>query len=218
MPELQPKLFMLQFTNVRKSYHGRCVLEIPGLHLERGIYWLQGANGSGKTTLLRLIAGLTPFTGDIILNEVSIKREPVTFRQQVSWAEAEPLYPLYVRGEELVAFYQSVRKASSEQVKEIISIFRVDHFLSSAIGTYSSGMVKRLSLLLAFIGHPSLILLDEPLTTLEADMVPDVLQLIRRTHLSADTAFLLSSHHNLDQQFLPITNKLVLADQKVQVL
>ncbi|HYH14646.1 MAG TPA: ABC transporter ATP-binding protein, partial [Flavisolibacter sp.] len=84
---------MLEMTDVKKFYHTRLALQVPILHLDSGIYWIKGKNGSGKTTFLKMVAGLLPFDGDILLNKVSLKKKPTQYRKQISWAEAEPMYP-----------------------------------------------------------------------------------------------------------------------------
>ena len=206
---------MLEFKEVQKSYGQQEILSIPSMQLDKGIYWLQGANGSGKTTLLRMIAGLLPYKGDITFNGLSLRRDPVAYRRLVSWADAEPLYPAFLSGQDLVSFYQAIRKATREQVEELIGIFRVRSYLSVAIGAYSSGMIKRLSLVLAFIGSPSLIALDEPLVTLDREAIPDLYTLIRATHLRQGTSFLISSHQDLQADALPIEKTLMVSGQTI---
>ena len=88
---------MLNLSNVKKYYNKRLILEIPHLVIENGIFWIKGANGSGKTTLLKMIAGLLPFEGEIQLNQISLKISPVDYRQNIIWAEEEPLYPIWRR-------------------------------------------------------------------------------------------------------------------------
>src|ERR1700688_3993989 len=154
---------MLQFANVYKTYDQQPVLEISCLTLERNIYWLQGINGSGKTTFLSMLAGLIPFKGDILLDGINLRQNPLSYRRLVNFAEAEPLYPDFITGLELVRFYQDIRKASGVQTDLLVNLFKMHHFLSMPVGTYSSGMIKKLSLLLAFIGKPSLLRLDKQL-------------------------------------------------------
>jgi ABC-2 type transport system ATP-binding protein len=150
---------MLQLDHVKKSFSGRIVLEIPSFQFHSGIYWLKGPNGSGKTTLLRMVAGLLPFEGNIIFNDVSLQRQPLAYRRMVSWAEAEPLYPLFLTGNELVALYRSIRKADPRDVDHLTGVLGVDNYIDSPVGTWSAGMTKKVSLLLAFIGSPSLVVL-----------------------------------------------------------
>ncbi len=72
---------MLKLTTIKKFYSKNLVLEIPSLQIEKGIYWLKGANGSGKTTFLKMISGLLPFDGNISFNDISLKMNPVAYRQ-----------------------------------------------------------------------------------------------------------------------------------------
>ena len=204
---------MLEFISIQKFYGRRQVLDIPSLQLEKGIFWLQGANGSGKTTLLRMTGGLLPFKGDIRLDGVSLRKDPVSYRRAVSWSDAEPLYPAFLSGEDLLSFYLDIRGVSRDKAEYLVNLFQVRSYLASPIGTYSSGMVKKLSLLLAFVGDPSLIILDEPLVTLDHEAIPVVYRLVKETWHQKGTCFLISSHQELQASDLPITQKLTVAGQ-----
>ena len=208
---------MLQFDRVYKSYNQQPVIEISHLKLERNIYWLQGTNGSGKTTLLKMLAGLVPFTSEIRLDGVNLHDHPVSYRRLVNFAEAEPLYPDFITGHELVCFYTEIRKAATAQIDMLINLFQMHHFLRSPIGTYSSGMVKKLSLLLAFIGKPSLLLLDEPLATLDEGSLQILPELIIAYHKEFRSAFIFSSHQPFSLFSQPV-NKILLVDRSLQFI
>jgi ABC-2 type transport system ATP-binding protein len=208
---------MLQFLQVQKSYGDRPILSIPDLQLGKGIYWLQGSNGVGKTTFLRMIAGLLPFRGDIVLNGTSLHKTPVAYRRSVSWADAEPLYPDFLKGRDLVAFYREIRKATAEQADHLTDLFQVRPYLSAPIGTYSSGMTKKLSLVLAFMGSPALIALDEPLVTLDRESIPVLYELISTSWLKKNTSFLISSHHELGAGALPEEKVISIVDQTIKL-
>jgi ABC-2 type transport system ATP-binding protein len=208
---------MLQFANVYKTYDQQPVLEISNLTLERNIYWLQGINGSGKTTFLSMLAGLIPFNGDILLDGINLRQNPLSYRRLVNFAEAEPLYPDFLTGIELVKFYQDIRKAASVQTDLLVNLFNMHRFLSMPIGSYSSGMIKKLSLLLAFIGKPSLILLDEPLATLDEGSVHILPELISAYNKEFKTCFIFSSHQPFKSYSLVI-NKILINDQSLQFI
>jgi ABC-2 type transport system ATP-binding protein len=108
---------LLQILACKKEFNGRQVLDILSLKLDKGVYWLRGINGSGKTTLLRMIAGLIPFKGDILLHGISLRSNPFDYRRKVSLAEAEPLYPPFITGQELVGFYRSIGKGLYRRLK-----------------------------------------------------------------------------------------------------
>src|SRR5580765_8350503 len=116
---------MLQFSQVSKTYNHQPVFEISSLTLDRNIYWLQGINGSGKTTFLSVLAGLIPFKGEIQLDGVSLRQNPLSYRRLVNFAEAEPLYPDFMIGRELISFYQDIRKAASIQTDMLINLFKM---------------------------------------------------------------------------------------------
>jgi ABC-2 type transport system ATP-binding protein len=205
---------MLTFTNVSKSYGARLILSIPDGGLAPGIYWLQGPNGSGKTTLLRMMAGLIPFKGDMLVNGHSLKHAPIQYKRTVSWADAEPRYPGFLTGEELIAFYNALRKPHPQQSDQLLSALGMQSYIGTRIGAWSDGMTKKLSLVLAFIGRPALVILDEFLVTLDKASVSILYQLIRDRH-NDGCSFLFTSHQDIDLPELPPTKQLLIRDQKL---
>ena len=202
---------MLEFIEATKTYNNQRILQIPYLQMPSGNSWLHGANGSGKTTLLKMIAGLIPLSGDILLYGKSLSREPVAYRRMVSWADAEPQFPGFMRGQELLDYFVAVRKANAALSLSRAERLGIRPMLSQFIDSYSSGMLKKLSLLLAFTGDTRLICLDEPLTTLDAESIPAVFAIIDALKRQQGVSFLISSHQQLpaelftpDQQYITI--------------
>ncbi len=194
---------MLQLTDIKKAYGSRLILEIPQLTIPYGAYWIKGNNGSGKTTLMKILAGINPFEGVVQLNNTDLVKNPMAYRQQVSFAEAEPVFPGFVTGWDLIRFVQNTRNEKEESMQALVDYFGVRGFLDYSVGTYSSGMNKKLSLLLTFIGNTKLILLDEPLITLEDIFLPLLFSLIKERQ-ARGTSFLLSSHQPFrEDQFKP---------------
>ncbi len=211
-------IFMLEIRSGKKVYDGREILNIPRLQLDKGIYWLQGINGSGKTTFLRMIAGLIPFSGDILFDGISLHQHPLPYRRQISLAEAEPLYPSFITGAEMIGFYQHIRKATAQQTGQLIHLFGMRPHLATPIGAYSSGMIKRLSLLLALLGDTPLILLDEPLATLDAEAAHRLPDLIREYHQDHGKSFIFSSHQSFAAGSVTVDKKLMAASQTIQMM
>ncbi len=204
---------MLHLTQLKKAYGSRLILEIPQLTIPDGAYWIKGNNGSGKTTLMKILAGIHPFEGVVQLNNTDLVKNPMAYRQQVSFAEAEPVFPGFVTGWDLIRFVQNIRNEKEESMQALVDYFGVRSFLDYTIGTYSSGMNKKLSLLLTFIGNTKLILLDEPLITLEDVFLPLLLSLIKERQTQG-TSFLLSSHQPFrEDQFKP-DGKIVVENHK----
>lgn len=209
---------MLHLADFEKSYNNHQVLHIPQLDIGPGIYWIKGANGSGKSTLLKAVAGIIDFSGNILLNNTSIKKQPVDYRKRVSFAEAEPVFPEFLTGREMVELFMTAKQAPSGQQDHYIESMQMQSYLDQPLGAYSSGMLKKLSLVLAFMGTPNLILLDEPLITLDTVSLSILYDWIKERHQAQDTSFLLSSHQPLEQNTLSINGILHTADKTVKWL
>lgn len=194
---------MLSFTQFSKKYNGLTIIAAPELTLQPGIYWLKGINGSGKTTLMKSIAGLIPFDGQITVSGLSIVKNRASYCRSVNYAEAEPEYPPFLTGSDLIAFFYQ-QKQHSGPPSPLIEMLGVDKFASGEIGTYSSGMLKKLSLALAFIGSPTIVLLDEPLITLDVASVATLQLQIESLHASG-VSFLITSHQEFLLQHTSVT-------------
>ncbi|MFC6225457.1 ATP-binding cassette domain-containing protein [Hymenobacter artigasi] len=208
---------MLQLTNFSKSYRGRAVLRIDSFAFASGTYWIQGANGSGKSTLLRAIAGITPFEGDILLaGQLSVKKQSVAYRRLVNFAEAEPVFPEFLTGRELIDLFRTAKNGPPHQEDFYLEGLHMTAYVHEPVGTYSSGMLKKLSLVLAFLGQPTCIVLDEPLTTLDAAAIPVLCTWMARQHAQQGTSFLLSSHQAFAAGALPAVQQLLIEHATLQ--
>lgn len=202
--------YMLQINKFKKTYNSRVVLQVDSFLVTPGIYWIRGTNGSGKSTLLRTIAGLTSFEGDIILAEkLNIRKQPVAYRSAVNFAEAEPIFPAFLTGTELIELFKSAKNAPAHQEDFYVESMAMTAYLKEPVSTYSSGMLKKLSLVLAFLGRPTCILLDEPLTTLDVESIPVLYSWIARQHQQQQTSFLLSSHQAFEGDELPAVREIL---------
>jgi ABC-2 type transport system ATP-binding protein len=186
---------MLTLKDIVKAYHDTVILEIPELTLDHNIYWLLGGNGAGKTTSMKVMAGLVPFKGDIrVDNNISCRKQPVQYRRFVNYAEAEPLYPGFLTGNDLISLYIQTKGNGYKDMKELIALLGINTFIHRPVSTYSSGMLKKLSLLLAFTGTPKVILLDEPLITLDSQTVPLLYNMVEEFYTQYGVTFCITSH------------------------
>ncbi|SDD34329.1 ABC-2 type transport system ATP-binding protein [Mucilaginibacter pineti] len=210
---------MLQFIKFKKLYGGFPALKIEELTIQPGIYWIKGVNGSGKSTLLKSIAGILSFDGDIKLDSnISIKKQPVAYRKLVNFAEAEPLFPEFLTGSEMIALFAKAKDAPAGQEQHYLETMQMQAYVNQPVGTYSSGMLKKLSLVLAFLGTPKLILLDEPLITIDTASLKILNGWIAERYNQESTSFLLSSHQALEHNELPAAHELLVEEQTLKFI
>ena len=207
----------LKFHDVKKYYGAFLALKINDLSVDTGIWWVKGENGSGKTTFLKMIGGLHPFEGHIILDgNLTIKKNRRQYLLSINYAEAEPLYPPFLTGKDLVELYCKTKQGKVEDTRRVLQQLHIDDAFEKQVGSYSSGMVKKLSIALAFIGEPRLILLDEPLITIDVNAVDVVCQLIRERYKKG-VSFIITSHQMLHASQLSFTGTMVAENQTITV-
>jgi ABC-2 type transport system ATP-binding protein len=206
---------MLHIKQFSKSYQSNHILSIPELAIPPGVSWLKGENGTGKTSLLKSLAGIVPFEGDVTLDEISLKKEPVSFRRLVNYSEAEPLFPEFLTSKDLVRFVGKTKGASIDQQDYYCGKLGVDHYFTKSCGTYSSGMLKKLSLVLGFVGNPRLIILDEPLVTLDESARGILMELINEKLKDPSMIFLMSSHQSMDTEIIPLQSTFIIRDKSI---
>ncbi len=207
---------MLSLNNIQKWYGSHHIFSIDELTLPAGIYWLKGVNGAGKSTFMKMLAGLIPFKGEVLIeNNISLRKNPVPYRLKLNHAEAEPVYPSFLTGNELIDFVSNIKKGTKEQVDEIRQVLAIDDYLQNPTGSYSSGMLKKLSLLLAFIGQPKWILLDEPLTTLDQSSQKALCELIMQQRQQKNISFIITSHHDIENTTIHFDKTFILKDKEL---
>ncbi len=195
---------VLSLTNLYKSYGTHAVLAIPEWSIEEGIYWIQGENGAGKSTLFRTLAGMLPYEGTLVLDDrYDLRKQPVAYRLRLNLGEAEPLYPAFLTPADLLAFVAEAKRSPAGQVEELVGALGIN-FLDQTMGACSSGMIKKTSLALAFLGEPRVIILDEPLITIDQEARGNLFKLIHQYRAQGVT-FLLSSHQPFEEHDLTVT-------------
>lgn len=205
---------MLIIKNFSKHFNDQLILEIPHQEFKQGIYWIKGENGSGKTTLFKSLAGIIPCEGAISFTDgTEMKKDPLAYRKKVNYSEAEPGYPGFLTAKDMIRFIGKVKNESLSNQDDYAKKFGVDGFFDKPCETYSSGMMKKLALVIAFFGNPQLIILDEPLITLD-EQARNVLYDLIRTKSNKIT-FLISSHQSIAPTDLEIIQTLSIQNKKL---
>jgi len=166
----------LELNNVSKSYgNGKDKVEVLSdinLHMEEGEFVaIVGFTGSGKTTLINLINGLHfPDKGEVLLNGKPIKGPGPD--RGVVFQNYSLLPWLTVRGNILLAIDEAYPKASksekNEKAEKYISMVHLSHAIDKKPAELSGGMRQRVSVARALAMNPEMLLMDEPLSALDA--------------------------------------------------
>ena len=159
---------------------------------------LLGPSGCGKTTALRIIAGLEKSNaGRVQLNSKDITDDPAHVRNMGMVFQAYSLFP-HLNVAENVAFGLKMRKVSKsvrdKKIKAILELVGLDHHHKRFAHQLSGGQQQRVALARALVIEPEVLLLDEPLSALDAQVRTNLREEIRRLQLELGTTTLFVTH------------------------
>lgn len=159
----------IQVTGVSKSYSKKQILNQIDFSTQPGqIYGMIGPSGSGKTTFIKMLVGMEkPDAGHVQVLNTAMPN--LTILQQIGYmAQSDALYPT-LTGKENLQFFAAIFKLSKSEQKERIAytaqLVNLKEDLNKKVATYSGGMKRRLSLAIALIQNPEILILDEPTVT-----------------------------------------------------
>ncbi len=199
MSEPIPTTPILTARAVTKRYGAHQVLRGLDLDLTRGhVTVVLGENGAGKTTLMRVLAGdLLADTGTITIDGQDLHRTPQAARSRlIHVAQHPPLAPLLSLREHaqaLIAFRQLDAARAQADLVGLTAALHLSHALDRPVRALSGGMAHKAALVLAFMAHTPLVMLDEPHAGLDVRSALALRTLILEAR-AAGTAFLLASH------------------------
>lgn len=169
---------MLKIINYSKSYHkGSYAVKDINLEVSSGdLFAFIGHNGAGKSTTIKSIAGILPFDeGDILIDGVSVKTNPVECKKQIAYIPDNPDLYEALTGTQYLNFIGDVFKIDKDTRKQITTkyakMFEIYDDLNNLISTYSHGMKQKLAFISAFLHSPKLLILDEPFVGLDPKAV-----------------------------------------------
>jgi ABC-2 type transport system ATP-binding protein len=166
-------------------------LQVP----EGSIYGFLGPNGAGKTTTLRLILGLLrKQQGDIKVFGKSFADHRVEILSKVgSLIESPSLYG-HLTASENLRVLQKVYQCPPERINEVLQLVGLAHTGKKKARQFSLGMKQRLSIAIALLHSPKLLILDEPTNGLDPNGILEVRELLKRLNQEQGVTVLVSSH------------------------
>ncbi|EKT4453839.1 ABC transporter ATP-binding protein [Pseudomonas putida] len=202
--------------NLQKSYAGSPVFENIDCHIERGEFvTLLGPSGCGKSTLLRCIAGLTPVdSGQILLDGHDIVPLSPQKRGIGMVFQSYALFP-NMTVEQNVAFGLRMQKVKADEsqarVREVLALVELANFAGRYPHQLSGGQCQRVALARSLVTRPRLLLLDEPLSALDARIRKHLREQIRAIQRELGLTTIFVTHDQ--EEALTLSDRIFLMNQ-----
>ena len=181
---------MLSVQNVDVFINQKEIIHQASFQVPAGaVIGLVGPNGAGKTTIMKTILGLTKFSGSIQIDNQEVTENNHQALQQVGALIEHPaIYPFLTGLQNLELYSQD-----HQDLQEVVSLVQMESYLNQRAKNYSLGMKQKLSIALALLNKPRLVILDEPMNGLDIEATITIRKVIKQ-YAQQGTAFLISSH------------------------
>ncbi len=208
----------IRIENMEKSFGTNPVLK--GINLDvpgRQLVSILGSSGCGKTTLLRIVAGLERATsghvyfGDEIQDLITVEKRAIAMVFQKAL-----LFPSMTIGENVAFSLRASKnppKNIEKRVEEMLELVKLPGFASRRPGELSGGQEQRVSLARALMRNPKVLLLDEPLSALDANLRVEMRNFIREIHNSFEMTTLFVTHDQ--EEAMAISDKIAFIESGV---
>ncbi|MHA1684903.1 MAG: ABC transporter ATP-binding protein [Candidatus Heimdallarchaeaceae archaeon] len=210
----------LSLKNIKLKYQTRYILDSLDLEINKGeLVIILGESGCGKTTLLKIIAGiLPPEEGQIFIEGEEITSLPAQYRKVGYVPQAQVLFP-HMKVKENIEFGLKAQKIPKEQRKEILqwvaNLTQIEDLMNRYPTEISGGQKQRVALARAMAVKPRLLLLDEPLSSIDATARESLALTIRRIQKETGTTTLYVTH-NQEEARLIADRVAIMYDGKIQ--
>lgn len=210
----------LSVNNATKRYGSFIALDDVSISIEKGEFvCLLGPSGCGKTTLLRIIAGLTDIDeGDVRIENIAIADMPARQRGFGIVFQSYSLFPNMTVAEN-IGYGLKIRKTPEEQikarVKELLDMIKLPDIADKSPGQLSGGQQQRVALARAIAVDPKVLLLDEPLSALDAKVRGSLRDEIRHLQRELGIPTLMVTHDQ--EEALAMSDKIICMNHGVIV-
>ena len=199
-----------------KSFDGVQVIKNIDLEIKAGEFFsILGPSGCGKTTLLRILAGfIEPDRGVVYLGDKDITNLPPNLRSTNTIFQKYALFP-HLTVYENIAFPLRMKKMDSDyidtEVKKMLKMIELEEHASKKPNQLSGGQQQRVSIARALVNKPEVLLLDEPLSALDAKLRQNLLIELDNIHEEVGITFIFITHDQ--QEALSISDRIAIMNK-----
>ena len=159
------------------------------------IYGFLGPNGAGKTTTLRLLLGLLKKQqGEILLFDKPLQKQRNSILQKIGSMIESPSIYAHLTATENLLLMQKLYQCPVSRIGEVLNIVGLTGTGNKKAGQFSLGMKQRLSLAIALLHEPSLLILDEPTNGLDPNGIIEIRDLLKKLNEQKGISIIISSH------------------------
>jgi len=172
------------------------ILDKINLQVPSGsIYGFLGPNGAGKTTTLRLILGLLKKQeGSIQIFGKSFEKDRISILRNIGSMIESPSIYSHLTATENLRLLQKIYQCPASRIAEVLNIVGLAQTGQKKAGQFSLGMKQRLSIAIALLHNPSLLILDEPTNGLDPNGIIEIRELLKKLNEENNLTILISSH------------------------
>ncbi|MEH7013848.1 ABC transporter ATP-binding protein [Neobacillus niacini] len=194
---------IIEVNKVSKQFNQREILKDVSFSIKEGsINGLLGPNGAGKTTIIRLLNGVidaTSGTMKVMNFDPNLQGDEIRKRVGII-TESASLYHDMTAWDNLVFFSKIYGKSDTKRITHLLEQFEMLAFKDQLVGSFSTGMKKRISLAKALLHNPKLLFLDEPTNGLDPEGINEVILYLQKVNQEEGVTILICSHvlHQLE--------------------
>ena len=186
----------LMVKNLKKSFEEKEVLKDINFEFEKGkIYGLLGRNGAGKTTFFNCLnEDIDIDTGEFYIEDNNVKRKMEA--EDIGYVLSTPNVPEFLTAREFLKFFIDINKkriVNEKTIDEYFDFMKIkEEDRDKLLKDYSHGMKNKMQMLINIIANPKILLLDEPLTSLDVVVAEEMKQMLKG--IKKDHIIIFSTH------------------------
>jgi ABC-2 type transport system ATP-binding protein len=207
---------VISIRNLFKNFGNKQVLKDINLEVYSGqVIGYIGPNGAGKSTTVKILCGLlTDYEGEVKVKGFDVKKDTLEVKKIIGYVpEMAELYDVLTPKEFLSfmgALYGINEQVCSERIQKILSAFSLADNIDQRMDSFSKGMKQKVLIASGLLHNPDVIILDEPLSGLDANSVIIIKEMISRLARDGKTIFYCSHMMDIVEK---VSDRIVLIDE-----